>query len=269
MKLIKKILLGSLFIGFYFFSLNAMENIESTQKVGSAETKISEKNFKNEKKEIVVLYSGGLDSSALVGMCGARKYDIVHLLTFDNGAQYNLEMSKIKLDEFRRVFPKTTFIHKIISVRYLFKEISLIDIEEDILQYKTNLLCVGCKMSMHAFAVIYAKENNINIVIDGFVKRQNHFPEQDQSFIDEIKKIYKKYNVVYKSPLYFIVQEKKDVKNILSRYNLSTKSIEPECLFGNTFSTSTSKNIRKYIRSKRKKTYKFIDEFLKESTLLI
>ncbi len=263
MKSFKKILLGFVIILFSCFNSDAMERVDLDS------FNLSGKCFKDGRKEIVILYSGGLDSSALVGMCGARKYDIVHLLTFDNGAQSNLLMSKIKLDEFRRVFPKTTFLHKIISVRYLFKKISLIDIEDDILLYKTNLLCVGCKMSMHAFAVIYAIENKINMVIDGFVKRQSHFPEQDQSFIKEITKMYKKYGVIYKNPLYFIVKEKSDVKNILSRYNLSTKSIEPECLFGDTFSTSTSKNIRKYIRSKKKTMYEFINNILKESTLLI
>ena len=216
-------------------------------------------------REIVVLYSGGLDSSALAGMCGARKYNVVHLLTFDNGVQSNLELSMVKLDEFRREFPETNFIHKIISVRYLFKRVSLLDIEDSILTYRTNLVCIGCKMSMHAFALIYAKENGINLVVDGFAKRQSHFPEQDQSFIDEIRKLYTKYEIVYKNPLYDIAQGRKIVKGILSRYNLSTKSIEPECLFGDTFSTAESENIRSYIQSKMDMVDNFIRERLEES----
>lgn len=221
------------------------------------------------RKEIVILYSGGLDSSALVGMCGARNYDIVHLLTFDNGAMSNLGLSEVKLFEFRDKFPRTKFIHKIIPVKYLFKQLALIDIEDMILQYKTNLVCVGCKMAMHAHAVIYSLENNIETVIDGFVKRQSHFPEQDESFITEIKELYSKYGINYKNPLYDVVKEKRDVKNILSRYNLSTKSIEPECLFGDTFSKAEPDNICAYIKSKIKLMYKFIDDSLREPSLFI
>lgn len=229
-------------------------------------------NFANDEKskdDIIVLYSGGLDSSALVARCGAYGYKRVHMLTFDNGAMDKLDMSKIKLDEFRDKFPNTEFIHKILSSKYFFKKISLLDIEDDILIYKTNLVCVGCKMAMHALALVYAKKNNIKLVIDGFVKRQEDFPEQDLSFINEIKALYKEYAVDYRNPLYNIVTKKEDVKSILSEYDLSTKSIEPECLFGYTFSKSKSENIKNYISNKIELTKEYIDKLLKESEMFL
>jgi len=218
----------------------------------------------SKRREVVVLYSGGLDSSALAGMYGAKGYNVVHLLTFCNGAHFNLEYAKIKVREFEKEFPNTEFRHSMIPIAYPFKKFSLCSLERDIEDYHTNLVCVGCKMAMHARAVLYALENNVSLVVDGFVARQSHFPEQDPSFIDEIHKLYAQYNITYENPLYYIVKTKDDVKDILFRYNLSTKSIEGECLFGDTFSTASSENIRRYVQAKAPLMNEYVDGWLTE-----
>jgi len=56
------------------------------------------------------------------------------------------------------------------------------------------------------------------------------------------------------------------VKDILFRYNLSTKSIEGECLFGDTFSTASSEVIRKYVMAKAPMLDMYVDGWLKEKT---
>lgn len=219
-------------------------------------------------EKVVVLYSGGLDSSAVTAVCAANGCKEIHLLTFDNGVESNVELANFKIPSFQRRFSETTFIHRILPSKYLFKKVALKDIEIDIPSYGSNLICVGCKMSMHAMALIYAIKNNISMVMDGFAKRQEDFPEQDIAFLEEMKKIYLEYGVNYQSPLYERVQNKNDVKDILSRYNLSTKSIEAECLFGGTFSIATSENIRRYFLDKISIMKTYINECLIEKAML-
>lgn len=203
-----------------------------------------------QEKPVAVLYSGGLDSSAVVATLASRGVRNIHLITIDNGAQDHIDYAKIKLEDFKRQFPSTIFTHVILTSRYLFKKVALVDIESDLKAYGTNLVCVGCKMAMHAMAIIYALQNKIDIVADGFAKRQEDFPEQDIAFIEEMINVYKRYNLHYDNPLYYKLTDKDAAKDILSSYNLSTKSVEPGCLFGGTFSRSKTENIRAYLLQK-------------------
>lgn len=222
---------------------------------------------KNKNKEAIILYSGGLDSSAVAGLYGFKGYNRLHLLTFDNGCQSNIDLSKVKLFSIKDRFPDTQYIHKILSSKYPFKKIAIETLEEDFKDYSTNLVCVGCKMSMHTESVLYAIENNIGEVVDGFAKRQKEYPEQDKVFIEYMQRFYSKYNLIYSSPLYERVKTKNDVKDILIRFNLSTKSIEPDCLFGDSFSPASKKDIRKYFTVKKPMLDKYIEESLQEMGL--
>ena len=105
---------------------------------------------------VVVLYSGGLDSSAVAALLAAKGIKNIHLITCDNGAQDHLKYAEFKLDDFRQKFPETNFIHTYQESRYPFKKFALIDIESDIKKYTTNLVCVGCKLAMHGVAIVYA-----------------------------------------------------------------------------------------------------------------
>jgi hypothetical protein len=155
------------------------------------------------------------------------------------------------------------FINKLNS-RYLFKKLALRSLETDIEEYHSNLICVGCKMAMHVLALLYAKEHNIPVVLDGFARRQEYFPEQDGAFLQEMHQLYAKLNVCYENPLYDIATSKAVTKDILSRYGLSTKSIEAGCLFGDTFLKAKSENLRLYFKSKLPQVEKFIQEELEE-----
>lgn len=221
--------------------------------------------FKKEKA--VILYSGGLDSSAVVAKFAAHGAKELHLILCDNGAQNHMDLAEVKLKEFRERFPETKFIFTVLKSSYLFKKIALKSLESDIENYKSNLLCVGCKMAMHANALLYAKEHGISVVADGFAKRQEDFPEQDVSFLEEMRFLYARHNVLYESPLYYIASSKNAVKDILSRYDLSTKSIEGGCLFGDTFSKPSTENVRAYFKSKVADVDQYIKEAISEKNI--
>jgi 7-cyano-7-deazaguanine synthase in queuosine biosynthesis len=202
------------------------------------------------KKEAVILYSGGLDSSAVACIYADQGYNRLELLTFDNGTQGHLELSKVKIPELKKKFPDTEINHQILSSKYLFKKMTLEKIEEDSKKYSSNLLCVGCKISMHSEAIIYALNNGIYLIADGFAERQSEFPEQDISFIKEMKKFQNSFGINYECPLYHTVKNKSDVKDLLLMYDMSPKSIEPDCMMGGSFTQGKTEEIKDYVQDK-------------------
>ena len=152
--------------------------------------------------DISVLYSGGLDSTLASAML-ARKGYTLHLLTFDNGVSYGVDSSRIHVGELQSLFPGRISTHKIIRSSGLFKRMSLVPIEEDFKKYgNTNLVCLGCKLSMFAHSIIYSIDNGITKIVDGFNQRQDGFPEQKVVVKDELKKWMEKYNIQYINPIY-------------------------------------------------------------------
>ena len=225
--------------------------------------------MKNGQREVIVLYSGGLDSTATAALYAHRDYTKVHLLTFDNGTQSYLELSEISVRYLQEKFKKTEFKHKILSSAYLFKKVAFKPLEEDSKKYSTNLVCIGCKMAMHAEGIVYALDKGLTEVADGFVRRQEGYPEQHMNFIKEMRKLYERFRIKYVSPLYSKIESKEDVKDLLFKFDLPPKSIEPSCLLGGTFSAAKAEEITAYFKEKEPLLEEYIEQHLKEISGLV
>ena len=200
------------------------------------------------KKDVVLLFSGGRDSSLATIRLIEMGYNI-HLLTFDNGATEDIARSNLRLSEFNYKIKENIITRKIINSKELFKKIALINLEKDIASYKTNLICMGCKMAMHTISLNYCLKNKINVIADGYTYYQKDWPEQMPGAIEEIKNFHKKYGVNYINPVYDI-KSKEIAKEKLAYYKLSVDSLEGKCIFGGTFSTPNETNVIEYIRDK-------------------
>lgn len=202
--------------------------------------------LKNE--EAVLLFSGGRDSSLAVVRLIEMGYKI-HLLTFDNGATEDIAKSNLRLSEYSDEIKKNIITRKIINSKKLFKKIALSSIETDITYFQKNLVCMGCKMAMHAISLNYCLKNGIKVIADGYTYYQKEWPEQMPKAIDEIKHFHDRYGIEYINPVYDI-NSKKKAKEELDSYELSTNSLEGKCIFGGTFSTPIEKNVVEYIKEK-------------------
>lgn len=200
------------------------------------------------KKEAVLLFSGGRDSSLAAVRLIEMGYEI-HLLTFDNGAIEGIARSNLRLGEFNEKIKKKIITRKIINCKELFKKIALFDIEKDIESLKTNLICMGCKMAMHTISVNYCLKNDIKVIADGYTYYQREWPEQMPKAIEEIRDFHDKYGIEYINPVYDI-KSKENAKEKLALHKLSVDSLEGKCIFGGTFSTPIETNVVEYIRAK-------------------
>lgn len=202
----------------------------------------------NKKKAAVLLFSGGRDSSLATLQLVKEGYEI-HLLTFDNGTTKGIDISNFRLQELESILKDNLVERKIINSRELFKEIALKQIEGDLDTFGTNLICMGCKMAMHAISLNYCLKNDIKVIADGYTYYQREWPEQMPEAIKEIKEFHRKYGVKYINPVYDI-KTKEEAKKRLSNHKLSIDSLEGSCIFGGTFSTPEESNVVDYIKSK-------------------
>jgi len=160
-------------------------------------------------KEIVVLYSGGTDSTCTAALM-AERFDKVHLLTFDRFGLFSVTNSKVNVKRLKDKFGENKFTHKIINVDRLFKKVSYSKYLYNFIKYRFLLLstCGLCKLAMHIRSLIYCLENNINQVCDGANKNMPLFPAQMIEVINEIKNMYSRYGISYSIPVFEFNQPK-------------------------------------------------------------
>ena len=202
----------------------------------------------SKKEEAVLLFSGGRDSSLAAVRLIDMGYEI-HLLTFDNGAIEGIARSNLRLAEFSEKIKRKIITRKIINCKDLFKKIALFDIEKDFDYFKTNLVCMGCKMAMHTISLNYCIKNDIKVIADGYTYYQREWPEQMPKAIEEIRKFHSKYGIQYISPVYDIIS-KENAKEKLALHKLSVDSLEGKCIFGGTFSNPVETDVVEYIKAK-------------------
>ena len=198
-------------------------------------------------KKCVILFSGGLDSSYTACTMLEKGYN-VNLLHYDQGVLLTNKLYEIRADELRKAYPlKDINLHNI-NVSGIFRKMALVSIEQDILKYKHSLICLGCKLSMHLYTIIFCHENGISVVADGSSSRQNVYAEQSVAAINAIREIYAKYNIQYLNPIYDL--GKKEVKYSLFDRGITIQPLEDTCLFSRTFSPSPDEAICAYIKDK-------------------
>lgn len=217
-------------------------------------------------RECVVLFSGGRDSSLACLEMARKEFDL-HLLTFNNGAIMNINYSDYRYGELVKLMPNRIKSRLLLSSFGLFKEIALMNIEEDFKKYKTNMICLGCKLAMHVLSLVYCIKNDVKLITDGYTEYQKKYMEQSPEIINEVKKLHSEFGVEYLNPVYH-VRDKAEVKRRLLIAGMSPKSMEGTCLFGDTFSTPKSEAAIRYMKEKSEVCRSYINDYIKNGRLL-
>jgi PP-loop superfamily ATP-utilizing enzyme len=198
----------------------------------------------------VLLFSGGRDSTAVAAAyCNAFPQSRLHLLLIDNGLLSRLANTKRQVQLLRSLFPETEISFETKRVSQMMREAGMQQIERDFKEYKFSslLICVSCKLIMNFSAIRFADELGIKLILDGFANRQKDYPEQTDIFMEYIRNVYRKTGLVYLSPLYDFLADKKTVNIALSEMNVNIHKQEPYCMFADAFSTANNEEISKYI----------------------
>jgi len=183
--------------------------------------------IKHNKNEVALLFSGGIDSTLATVALALKGYEI-HLLTMNNGVLNKNEFTESRYNELKEIFPENIVNWKKLICRKLFIEIALENLDENLKTYNSNLICLGCKLSMHTVGVTYCLENNIKIIADGYTRYQSYLAEQVPESIDILKKFDLNFEIEYINPIYFY-DNKVEVKKELEDFGLYTKSLESMC----------------------------------------
>lgn len=214
----------------------------------------------NKNKNVVVLFSGGIDCS-LVSLLLRKEGYRVHLLHYDHGASISNGLHRIRFQELKNLMGEENVLLQELSHRGLFRKLALANIENDFAQYKTNMICLGCRLAMHIETITYCLKNDIHIVADGSVKYQNDFPEQNGVALEIFRGLYEKYGIEYKT-LLSEVNSAKDVKYRLLDNGISIQSMEDTCLFSNTFNKAEEKSIEEFLNARLPVCDTYIEEKL-------
>jgi len=174
------------------------------------------------KNEIIIEFSGGVDSLYAAHYL-ASKYDRIHLLTFNKSyLHFALRANQKNLKLLRNLHGEDKYIHKIINIKQLFKEMAVKTYRETSKKYGNETAwCIPCRASMAIMAIIYAVENEIPLFTDGANWEQapdgekllvtaDNYPE----FLETIKDCAKEFNVKY-LPILYDINTRKERRNEL------------------------------------------------------
>lgn len=203
--------------------------------------------------KVLILFSGGTDSTA-AAVYYLQKGHNTHLVTFDNGAEKNLDKSEKRANLIKQQFGEHCS-WQLLSCTLLFHEVAIKNLEQDVKEYG-NLICCGCKLSMLAEAIIYCRKNGITIIADGFKKDQDYYPEQTPEYISTADSFAKEFNISYTHPVYEADSTQIEDLNISGILN---EPLQPECLFG--LNRVRNKNIKKYTQDKLPVVRNYINKF--------
>lgn len=215
-----------------------------------------------ERQELAILYSGGTDSLALYAlavngdhpdMSRPRRIHLLHMLNgmgrFPDFPRQRFEIANKILRarmSHREDFPAASMEE--LDMGRLFQGLWLDRFEELMPRYKgKNLVCVACKIGMHIRAILYCLEHFVPLLVAGYAERQRYYPEQTAVFMEKIAAFSARFGIVTRFPVYREFSDQQYTRHVLEDFGLpSTGGGERKCLFCQTLTTATEKEIGAY-----------------------
>lgn len=158
-----------------------------------------------ERDSVVVLYSGGSDST----WAAIKAYDKrrrVQLLTMTRLGLLHQEHVADQVGKLKRFFgDHDAFAHRSVPCDKLFRFILYENYLPNLLRYGSLLLshCGLCKLAIHWRALLFCLENGFTNVWDGAVRIARAYPERSQAImIEPLTRLYARYGIAYETPVY-------------------------------------------------------------------
>lgn len=217
----------------------------------------------SERQDIAVLYSGGTDSLSLYALAFSGRHTLIprprriHLLHMMNGMGRFPAFPEDRLRVAGRILsaqvpepdraPKTSYIE--LDMGRLFQGLWLDTYEDLMPEYGgKNLVCVACKFAMHTRGVIYCVEHFVPVILVGYTKKQGYYPEQTPVFMEKAADLSEAFGVRTAFPLYEDLDLESTGRHLLEDFGLpSTGGGERKCLFCQTKTSATEKEIGAYL----------------------
>lgn len=221
-------------------------------------------------KKALVLFSGGKDSFLSTLLYLEKGYK-VYLVSYDNGFELNCKNVLVGAKRIQKKYGSDKVeIIGIKKIDSIWRELicNLYNYDTDYIKNNfgnitiSQINCLICRLSMYISSIIIAKQNKINVVVDGARKCQLFAIEQEE-LINEFIKLFKKYNLEISYP---ILNELNDfsIKNKILAYGFVPKMNEMQCLIGMPINNKIQNEIiDSCINILNKELLKKIDEIIK------
>lgn len=193
------------------------------------------------KSHAAVLFSGGTDSTLAAARI-LQNHERVTLLTLDPGYIFFVDNTRKHAGILQERFGAERVTHHILDVKEAVRAVAAKDIPGDLKEYGFNmssLVCLTCRLSMHAFTVAWCLENEVAYIADGSIRAQSTVPEQMASVIRRNGRFYaSEYGIQHISPIYDVDDSDRqlDALGLSAVKKLKKQFIffdtQPTCLFG-------------------------------------
>ena len=224
-----------------------------------------------EKVELAIMFSGGTDSLALYALAALGHHPVlprprhIHLLHMLNGMSRFHTFPRQRFEEAQKILVKQVPLSEMsfpdgavklpealmveLDMGRLFQGLWLDSYEELMPRYNgKNLVCVACKVAMHTRAIIYCLENFIPHLVTAYAKRQEYYPEQTPVFMEKMTEFSNIFGIRTHFPVYEDLEDEMITRHLLEDLGLpSTGGGERKCLFCQTLTTATQKEIGQYL----------------------
>jgi 7-cyano-7-deazaguanine synthase in queuosine biosynthesis len=154
--------------------------------------------------EVAVMFSGGVDSSYLVTRLDGQ-YDRIRLVTFDVPYSIRKRTPTASAEQLARICQRSEVTHEYLDMNQAARRIRGGLIQAEIDNRKVGHAyswCLGCKLSMYARMVTYAREHGITDVADGAKGNDLHAAEQSPEAVALIDEMFVRYGLKHASPVY-------------------------------------------------------------------
>ncbi|MBN1594107.1 MAG: 7-cyano-7-deazaguanine synthase [Candidatus Coatesbacteria bacterium] len=231
------------------------------------------------KNEALLMYSGGLDSTASA-IVMLEQFEKLHLLTYDYGyGQIFLKWARKGANGLIDVFGRDRFVHVIASVKDIFQRIFVRSAVRDYKRYKSRFIwCLACKLAMHTGNIVYCLEHDLQAASDGSSSETEYYVEQMPQSVVAIRDFYKEFGLQFVTPVYDIGSREAKFK-LLAEKGVKSKGIavrdrnpgtQPLCVPGNLIHFASTffgkhpdydeKAVLRFIEEKTKIAKKFVEE---------
>ncbi len=231
-----------------------------------------------ERQELAILFSGGTDSLAVYALAAAGRHPElarplkIHLLHMLNGMSRFHDFPRQRFAAAQKILatkvpePKALPPAEMLELDMgrLFQGLWLDRFEELMPCYGgKNLVCVACKLAMHTRAIIYCTEHFVPLLATGYARRQSYYPEQTPEFMEQIAELSARFGIRTIFPVFDDFDDQQITRHVLEDFGLpSTGGGERKCLFCQTLTTATAREIAAYLNDMVPRAADYIDHKL-------
>lgn len=152
--------------------------------------------------EVVVLFSGGTDSTCAAALL-AERFRRVHLLTFREEGTRGACLPGRNVEALRNRFGRKRFSHRLIGVDRLLRKISYDRYGSYVRRHGFFMLstCGFSSLCWHVHTIAYCLERGIRHAADGLTRELMHFPGHMDGVLEELRGLYREFGIEYSNPV--------------------------------------------------------------------